>query len=301
MSRKNNANQTNNEDLIEVPDYPTSFDPKRSKKPKLPLTKEEIAKIFEEKFEECVHAYSNRTMKSGLLGIEDEDNKSMRNSAYLFFMALTSKFDKSFYGEIGDKDIDGKNSPKTLGWYFYNYFTGKVNENAKEQKDKRKKHRDLYGSDIDHEWVIQNIPAERAIEYRQFYDMLMVDAQKHISIGAITLMERRFLEGASSKEAKKMSGHSYYALRNEMMNYLNIFMLRKRTIASTLFGVTEVTFFRRIQKRLRGRSMQKIMDIVDQYSEPGDERDELKTFIAENMTDPSDVAVADSFENEDEE
>ncbi|MEK2647317.1 hypothetical protein [Bdellovibrio sp. BCCA] len=269
------------QELIEVPEFPTFFDPKNSLKPISPLTKEEIDFIFKAKFEDCCSAYASRIRGSGLLEVEDGgDKRSIDGSAFLFFSALCKKFDKDKYkGAIGSKSVEGATGTKTLDWFFYNYFCEKLNEMSKDMKEKKKKYRDLYGDDISHEWVLFDVVAERGKQYREVCDMLLNDAAMFLSPQALELLKIRFAEGYKYSEAKGLVGKSYYAHRTEMMNYINIFMLRKRVALAALLEVSEDTFYKRIENRLRGRDMMKILGMVDRYTEQGKERRDVRRYV----------------------
>lgn len=109
--------------------------------PKEPLTPEEQKEIEANDWKYCRITYVNRMMKSRLYDPDVETIKDLENDAYIFFLNILGKFDKSFFkGKIAKKyDVSGKGRPKTLGWYFRNYFSHRVNQTAQESRNEKKK------------------------------------------------------------------------------------------------------------------------------------------------------------------
>jgi hypothetical protein len=109
--------------------------------PKEPLTPEEQQDIKKNDWIYCKIAYVNRMMKSRLYDPDVETVKDLENDAWIFFENILGKFDKSFFkGRIAKKyDVSGNRSPKTLGWYFRNYFSHRVQQTAQESRNEKKK------------------------------------------------------------------------------------------------------------------------------------------------------------------
>lgn len=106
--------------------------------PKDPLTPSEIEMLKETCFQKCRNAYVSR-MTSSALKEENESIKDLENDAFLLMCNILSKFDKSKCGKIAAKDEKGDTNPKTLKFYFLNYFYGRVNFTAAEAREYKKK------------------------------------------------------------------------------------------------------------------------------------------------------------------
>lgn len=105
-----------------------------------PLTPEEIQEIKEKDWKACRVAYVNRMSKSKLFA-DYETIKDLENDAWIFFENILGKFDKAhFKGKIAKKyDVQGAGKPKTLSFYFKNYFYHRVNQTAQEARNEKKK------------------------------------------------------------------------------------------------------------------------------------------------------------------
>ena len=103
-----------------------------------PLTKKEKDMLIEKCWEKCKNAYCRR-ISSGFMADFDEDG-DLIGEAFILMNNILAKFDKSKCGEIHpDEDIPGKKAPKTLMFYFKNYFYGRVNFTAAEARDFKNK------------------------------------------------------------------------------------------------------------------------------------------------------------------
>ena len=90
------------------------------------LTEKEMKDLAIECYEKCVRAYKKRMMASALLA-DYEDHSDLDGEAYIAMWNILRKFDKSKCGPIAKYDVPGKTSPKSLKFYFLNYFYGRVN------------------------------------------------------------------------------------------------------------------------------------------------------------------------------
>lgn len=106
--------------------------------PDEPLTEADKKLLEEEVWEYCRNGYVRRIMKSGLMSDHDEIG-DLTGEAYIFFHNIMSKFDKSKCGKIAEEDVPGAKNPKSLGWYFKVYFSGRINFVACEARDQKKK------------------------------------------------------------------------------------------------------------------------------------------------------------------
>lgn len=106
--------------------------------PVVPLTTEEKDKLTKECREKCRNAYVIRMTQSALME-ENETIQDLENDSFLLMKNILDKFDKSKCGPIAEFDVPGKTNPKTLKFYFLNYFFGRVNFTACEARDWKKK------------------------------------------------------------------------------------------------------------------------------------------------------------------
>lgn len=104
-----------------------------------PLTPEQEADLIKTEWKACRIAYVNRFMKSKLLA-DYEGPKDLEADAWIFFKNILGKFDVSKYeGKISKKyDVQGAGKPKTLGFYFKNYFYQRINFTACEARTDKK-------------------------------------------------------------------------------------------------------------------------------------------------------------------
>nr|BFD64850.1 hypothetical protein BdHM001_35310 [Bdellovibrio sp. HM001] len=122
--------------------FTRSFDPEMDKAPVEPLTEAERMELFDKLHSRIESAYVSRIISSKQLN-GDEIN-DLKSEAVIFLHNILSKFDKSKCGAIGDKDVPGKDQPKTLAWYFLAWAQGRVNWAA---QDNRKRQRRLVGAE----------------------------------------------------------------------------------------------------------------------------------------------------------
>lgn len=90
------------------------------------LTEAEMKKLASECFDKCLRAYKKRMMASALLA-DYEEHTDLDGEAWIAMWNILRKFDKSKCGKISKFDEPGKTNPKTLKFYFLNYFYGRVN------------------------------------------------------------------------------------------------------------------------------------------------------------------------------
>lgn len=103
-----------------------------------PLTEEELLFLSELTWTACKTAYKRRMISSALLA-DFEETTDLEGEAYIFMWNILKKFDKSKCGVIAEFDVPGATNPKTLEFYFKNYFYSRVNFVACEARDYKKK------------------------------------------------------------------------------------------------------------------------------------------------------------------
>lgn len=97
--------------------------------PVRPLTEEQkmyLANKDGKVWPKCLKAYKNRMRASALLA-DFETEEDLEGEAYIAMRNILDKFDLSKCGEVAKYDEEGKTAPKTLEFYFVNYFYGRVN------------------------------------------------------------------------------------------------------------------------------------------------------------------------------
>lgn len=113
------------------------FSPKVKEQPKLPLNEEQKKLILTKCWDKCYKAYRSRMISSGLISDFEEQN-DLISEAWIAMNEIISRFDLSKCGEISEYDIPGDDKPKTLEFYFLNYFYGRVNFMACEARTHKK-------------------------------------------------------------------------------------------------------------------------------------------------------------------
>lgn len=107
--------------------------------PEKPLTPEQKEYLRKKLGKKCILAYVNRFKKSGLES-DWEDPRDLANDAWVFFENILGKFDlKKYDGKISKTyDVEGEGKPKTLEFYFKNYFYNRINFTAQESRTDKK-------------------------------------------------------------------------------------------------------------------------------------------------------------------
>tara|TARA_Y100000034_G_C6907833_1_gene421847 strand:+ start:3805 stop:4521 length:717 start_codon:yes stop_codon:yes gene_type:complete len=112
-------------------------EPRGIKELEMPLTKKQKKNLMDNETlrNKCIYAYFNRIKKSKLYVEEQESDEDIKNNGFLFFNNILDKFDRKPYkGKISKYDEEGPNSPKSLEFYFYNYFCHRVQYMAMEKR-----------------------------------------------------------------------------------------------------------------------------------------------------------------------
>lgn len=108
--------------------------------PKRPLTEAEKLKLADMNgpvWKKCLKAYVNRMRASALLS-DFETEQDLVGEAYIAMWNILNKFDLAECGEVAKYDVEGKTNPKTLEFYFVNYFYHRVNFIACEARAAKK-------------------------------------------------------------------------------------------------------------------------------------------------------------------
>lgn len=94
--------------------------------PVKPLDMKQKQFLADKCWEKCKKAYINRMRSSALIS-DFEDITDLEGEAYIAMWNILDKFDQSKCGKIQEFDEEGKTAPKSLEFYFVNYFYGRVN------------------------------------------------------------------------------------------------------------------------------------------------------------------------------
>jgi hypothetical protein len=113
------------------------YSPKIKDIPKNPLTEAQKQQLIKTCGEKCHKAYRNRMIGSGLLS-DFEDAGDLQGEAHIAMNEILNRFDTSRCGKIEMYDTPGATNPKTLEFYFLNYFYGRVNFMACESRTHKK-------------------------------------------------------------------------------------------------------------------------------------------------------------------
>lgn len=112
---------------------------------KKPLTEEQRQFLIDNYGKKAAFIFKYRYRKSALASDFDEDSDLLQYG-WSFFYNILDKFDLAECGEIGEFDEPGADKPKTLIWYFNNYYSLRVNFAACESRNhKNNKHRKVGG------------------------------------------------------------------------------------------------------------------------------------------------------------
>lgn len=112
--------------------------------PKDPLTSEEKEFLKTTLANKCLAAYVARMTSSGLQNDLDMI-QDLHGESWAALDNILDKFDKSKCGKIEKYDVPGAKNPKSLEFYFYNYFCHRVNFMACDTRTEKRK-RGMIGS-----------------------------------------------------------------------------------------------------------------------------------------------------------
>lgn len=106
--------------------------------PTTPLTEEQKVYLSKVCWDKSKKAYLNRFRASALLS-DFEVLEELEGEAYIAMWNILNKFDLAKCGKVQEFDEQGKTAPKTLEFYFNNYFSHRVNFIACEARTEKKK------------------------------------------------------------------------------------------------------------------------------------------------------------------
>lgn len=207
-------------------------------KPSKPLTKKERKFLHETCFKKCLSAFISRMTASGLMsnldGIPD-----LTGEAYIAFNNIMDKFDKSKCGKIEKYDVPGKDKPKSLEFYFLNYFYGRVNFMAVDTRSEKRK-RGMIGSQTSSvDEVVYNpedrsADPERAHKYDSIH--LLREALNKQPEPVQNLFNDVYIEGLTTSELKERHP-DYLKLRRALSGFIKEFELKNySTLSSEIKG-----------------------------------------------------------------
>lgn len=238
--------------LYPVFDFDINLESKTKNKPKKPLTRLQFEKIKEEVLDSCIKAYISRMRYGGLTNFRE--NNELRNDAYIAFCNFAkNKFDKSKCGKIGKVNYKGKDQPKKLSWYFYNFFCHSVNGISCDYKKAKKRRLGVFPDNV-------AINAEE-IEDSAFFSLLKVKDLKEAldrELKNLTPEEQevfrlRIVDGYRFSELLEVTPN-FRVLNNKVQLFLNDFIIKYSDLAAETFNTKADKYSDRVAKKSRKRS-----------------------------------------------
>ena len=156
------------------------------------LTLAQRKRLEDNIFERCVASYFSRMKASGMIN-DEETLESIRGQAWEEFQGAMDRFDMKRIGKLADKDKNGKKSPKSLEFYFLNWFNNAVNTRSletfknnegqrltdnmdEEQEDKLESKHEPEETEPDHRYLfISNLIANESEDLKAFFYLRNVE------------------------------------------------------------------------------------------------------------------------------
>lgn len=146
------------------------YSPKIKEAPKTPLTDEQKQYLRKMCWEKCYKAYKNRMMASALIS-DFETQEDLEGEAWIAMGEILDRFDTSKCGVIAQYDVQGNLAPKTLEFYFNNYFSGRVNFMACESRTHKKSRNVQFSSQDIQEYEYNPIDERSVTPFDQKYEI----------------------------------------------------------------------------------------------------------------------------------
>lgn len=156
------------------------YSPKIKEAPKKPLSQKQKEQLQKSCFTKCLKAYSNRMTSSALVS-DFESREDLHSEAWIAMNEILNRFDLSKCGKVAKYDVPGDKNPKTLEFYFYNYFCGRVNFMACESRTHKKSRNVQFSSQEIDEYEYNPIDEKNPMIFSQEYEItghLMNELQK---------------------------------------------------------------------------------------------------------------------------
>ena len=201
--------------------------------PTKPLTKKERKMLTETCLKRCQAAYISRMTASGLkCNLDSVDD--LKSEAWIAMENIMDKFDKSKCGKIVKYDKEGKDQPKSLEFYFINYFFGRVNFMACDTRTVKQKRGMIGGTSSSMDEISYN-PADTGsspdANYRfDALNMLTAELKKQPD-SVRALFDQIYNEGLSAEELKTMH-KDYLKVRRALGSFINEFRVKNETLLS---------------------------------------------------------------------
>lgn len=209
--------------------------------PKKPLTKKERKMLTEACSKKCIAAYISRMTASGLVNPLDSI-EDLKNEAWIAMGNIMDKFDKAKCGEITKYDVPGKDKPKSLEFYFLNYFYGRVNFMACDTRSEKKKRGMIGSKTASTDEVVYNpkddsTSPENALKFDSL-KFLQRDLKKQ-PLSVQTLFEDIYMSGVAVSELKKKYP-DYLKVRRLLSVFLKDFERKNQgLLKEEVFGYKE--------------------------------------------------------------
>ncbi len=197
-------------------------DPDRSARniPSKPLTqkqKEYLAKVCQNI---CLRAYKSRMLASALIS-DFETDKDLESESYIAMWNIINKFDLSKCGPLSKYDVPGATRPKTLEFYFKNYFYGRVNFIACEARA-QKKQRGVGPADSIQEISYDAQDVSNITEHNHEYEItgVILSELKSRSAEFQRFFYQTFKLQCTQRELREEYGEKFNFLRQDLMRFI---------------------------------------------------------------------------------
>jgi hypothetical protein len=201
--------------------------------PKKPLTKKERDMLTQTCLKKCISAYISRMSASGLKSNLDSID-DLKSEAWIAMENIMDKFDKSKCGKITKYDEPGKDKPKSLEFYFTNYFYGRVNFMACDTRTVKQKRGMIGGTASSSDEITYN-PADTAsgpdAKYRyDSLDLLLLELDKQPEPVQV-LFDQIFNQELPTDELKVIHP-DYLKVRRALGSFINDFKTKHEGLLS---------------------------------------------------------------------
>jgi hypothetical protein len=168
----------------------------------------------------CMRAYKNRMMASALIS-DFETDKDLDAEAYIAMWNILNKFDISKCGLIAKFDVPGAKNPKTLEFYFINYFYGRVNFIACEARA-MKKQRGIGPADGLNEIAYDPADVNNVTEHNHEYEItgVLLQELKKKNDEFQRFFYQTFKLQCTQREMREEYGDKFNILRHDLMKFI---------------------------------------------------------------------------------
>lgn len=169
----------------------------------------------------CLRAYKNRMLSSALIS-DFETDKDLDAEAYIAMWNILNKFDISKCGLLAKYDVPGAKNPKTLEFYFVNYFYGRVNFIACEARA-MKKQRGIGPVDGVGEIAYDPMDNSNVTENNHEYEItgILLQELKKKDEEFQRFFYQTFKLQCTQREMREEYGEKFNVLRHNLMRFID--------------------------------------------------------------------------------